>query len=296
MVLRFILLCVVLLFSQPLQGSAKEKLSLYTVNYPLSYFAQRIGGEKVNVVFPAPPDVDPAFWAPDSETVKGFQVADIILLNGAGYANWIKNVSLSMLRTVDTSKEFRSNLIHIDSAVTHSHGPGGDHSHGGTAFTTWLDFSQAAMQAKAIYTALTRKDARNSEYYKANFESLEKDLLILDQQMSAICSGKGTSPLLASHPIYQYLARRYNLNIQMLMWEPDQDPGEKQWNHLLELLKTHPAERIIWEGEPLAGSAERLQKNGVKGQVFSPCFAKPEDGDFISVMRRNIKNLEQLLK
>ena len=29
--------------------------------------------------------------------------------------------------------------------------PGGDHSHSGTAFTTWLDFSQAAQQAEAIY-------------------------------------------------------------------------------------------------------------------------------------------------
>jgi len=29
---------------------------IYSVNYPLAYFAQRVGGEDVRVVFPAPPN------------------------------------------------------------------------------------------------------------------------------------------------------------------------------------------------------------------------------------------------
>ena len=39
-------------------------LVVYTVNYPLAYFAERIGGEAVEVHFPAPPDEDPAYWEP----------------------------------------------------------------------------------------------------------------------------------------------------------------------------------------------------------------------------------------
>ena len=68
----------------------------------------------------------------------------MIILNGAGCEKWAKKVSLPMLRTVDTSKAFINNLIHIETNVTHSHGPEGNYSHGGIAFTTWLDFSQAA--------------------------------------------------------------------------------------------------------------------------------------------------------
>ena len=33
---------------------AAEKLTVYVVNYPLQYFAERIGGGHVKVVFPAP--------------------------------------------------------------------------------------------------------------------------------------------------------------------------------------------------------------------------------------------------
>ncbi len=31
---------------------ASDKLSVYVVNYPLKYFAERIGGDNVKVVFP----------------------------------------------------------------------------------------------------------------------------------------------------------------------------------------------------------------------------------------------------
>lgn len=69
-------------------GDEAGKLSVHVVNYPLYYFAERIGGVRVHVEFPAPADIDPAFWSPDADTVAGFQAADLILLNGAGYAKW----------------------------------------------------------------------------------------------------------------------------------------------------------------------------------------------------------------
>ena len=61
---------------------------IYTVNYPLAYFAERIAGNSVDVVFPAPADVDPANLSPDASIVAGYQQADLVILNGAGYAGW----------------------------------------------------------------------------------------------------------------------------------------------------------------------------------------------------------------
>ena len=79
--------------------SAGSALKVYTVNYPLAYFAERIGGDYVEVIFPAPPDIDPAFWTPDGATIGGYQNADLIILNGAGYAKWTEKVSLPVLRS-----------------------------------------------------------------------------------------------------------------------------------------------------------------------------------------------------
>jgi zinc transport system substrate-binding protein len=291
MPVRSVLIFFILMFSLPLQIMAEGKLTVYTTNYPLTYFAERIGGDHITVFFPVPSDVDPAFWLPDAVTVRKYQKADLIILNGAGYEKWTRKVSLPMLRMVDTSKTFKDNLIHIETNVTHSHGPGGDHSHGGTAFTTWLDFSQAAAQAEAIYKALSRKMPVLKADFVKNFESLKKDLLALDAQMTALSAKKPGLPLVGSHPIYQYMARRYNLNLKMVMWEPGEDPGKQKWNQFRELVKEHPAEWMIWEGKPLPESAKRLQEMNIRSRIFSPCFSKPEQGDFLSVMQQNIKNM-----
>jgi zinc transport system substrate-binding protein len=51
-------------------GDSSDKLVIYTVNYPLKYFAERIGGEHAEVVFPAPAGVDPAYWMPERKTIS----------------------------------------------------------------------------------------------------------------------------------------------------------------------------------------------------------------------------------
>ena len=289
-----LLIISVLMLALPLQVNAEEKLTIYTVNYPLYYFSERIGGDHVKVVLPAPEDVDPAFWEPSTDTVRQYQKADLIILNGAGYAKWTRKVSLPMLRMVDTSRAFKDDLVHIQTNVTHSHGPGGDHSHGGTAFTTWLDFSQAALQAEEIYKALVRKLPAQKQNLTKNFEALKRDLLELDKQMIAIGDSLAQAPLFASHPVYQYLARRYSMNIRMMMWEPHEDPGVNAWNHLQEISKEHPSKWMIWEGDPLAESTQQLKAQGINSLVFAPCMNMPGTGDFIGIMRRNIENLQSV--
>jgi len=73
---RKFIFCTFLFFifflALPLHANA-EKLIIYTVNYPLAYFTERIGGEHVKVVFPVPPDMDPAFWKPDMRRSGSFR-------------------------------------------------------------------------------------------------------------------------------------------------------------------------------------------------------------------------------
>ena len=294
--LKFFLFSSLLIVSMVKTTNADASMDVYTVNYPLTYFAERIGGKHVNVSFPAPPDIDPAFWSPNSETIQKYQKADLIILNGADYAKWTQKVSLPMLRLVDTSRAFADDLIQIQTKTTHSHGPAGEHSHAGTAFTTWLDFSQAAQQAEAIYLALSRKMPDLKSELTANYEALKKDLIELDEKMTALGTELQGVPLIASHPIYQYMARRYNLNLKMVMWEPDADPGEAQWSQIKELLAEHQAGWMIWEDEPLPSSEERLRQLNVNSMVFSPCFSRPPEGDFLSVMKQNVSNFEQMVK
>ncbi len=271
---------------------AAEQLTVYVVNYPLKYFAERIGGEHVDVLFPVAPDVDPAFWTPDIPTINAYQQTDLILLNGATYAKWVGKVSLPRSRIVDTSKKFRDQYIVGKGAVSHSHGPGGEHSHAGTAFTTWLDFSYATKQAQAIAKALGRKQPTLVNTFNKNLAALVKDLNALDEDMQAVVSRAPDKPLVASHPVYQYLARRYGLNLKSVMWEPDELLVEPQWQDLANLLANHPARWMIWEGSPLKASVEKLKAMHVDSLVLDPCGNTPAPGDYLSVMRQNVENLK----
>jgi zinc transport system substrate-binding protein len=291
------LFCFVLLIVGASHGAlAAEKLSIYTVNYPLAYFAERIAGDLAVVKFPAPSDVDPAFWMPDPETIAAYQRADLILLNGADYAKWTAKVSLPRSRMIDTSRGFKDTYIQQPSLTTHSHGPSGQHAHGGTAFTTWLDLNQAAQQAEAIAQALNRKHPEAKEQLVRNLEALKGDLRGLDASLSEIAHTEPKRPLLASHPVYQYFARRYGLNLKSVMWEPDEAPSEAQWAELKSILREHPAKWMIWEGKPVQESVERLRALGVESVVFEPCGNRPASGDFLSVMTNNAKNLRRVFQ
>ncbi len=273
----------------PTTDGALQPLTVYVVNYPLQYFAERIGGEHVQVVFPAPADVDPADWSPDTETVAAYQQADLILLNGAGYAGWVARASLPEAAKVDTSAGFADRLIPLEQAVTHAHGPAGAHEHGGFAFTTWLDPTLAVEQARAVAEAFERVRPQHTESFRQAFDELTTVLTDLDRRLAAVGEELGSEPLLFSHPVYQYLIRRYDLNGRSLHWEPDEplDAGE-----LTRVLREHPARWMVWEAEPPSETVAALEAVGVSSVVFSPCGQAPTQGDLISEMERNVSLLE----
>ena len=287
--------CLGVAFAVMAWSDCQAQPTVYTVNYPLQYFAERIGGAQVRVVFPAPADVDPAFWSPDVETIASFQAADLILLNGATYAKWLKTASLPKSISIDTSRRFEADYIAVAETGTHSHGPTGEHSHGGTAFTTWLDLRQAVQQAQAVREGLSRLLPAHRDSFEERYAELERDLLALDDQLRAIAEGAPGRPLLASHPVYQYLARRYGLNLKSVLWEPDTVPDDAQWRELQVILDGHAAGWMLWEGQPLPEAVKRLEALGVRSLVFDPCGNRPEEGDFLSVMRENAAQLRLAL-
>lgn len=262
------------------------------MNYPLAYFAQRIAADHANVIFPVPADEDPAYWMPDAQTIARYQKADLILLNGAGYAKWTAKVSLPRSKMVDTSKGFKDRFVYTEAAITHSHGPEGDHAYENMAFTTWLDLSLAIEQARAVKKAMIRKIPKLADLFEQNFLALERDLLVLDKLLETIVLKNPELPLVVSHPVYDYLAQRYAMNIKSVHWEPNEVLTRAQLRELKSILKKHSAKWMIWEGAPAAESVTALNSMGLKSLVMSPCANRPGKMDFMAVMQQNIENIK----
>jgi len=273
-------------------GSGKPLV--HATNYPLLYFAERLAGDFVELRFDAPGDEDPAFWEPEDATIASMQGADLVLLNGADYEKWLQQVTLPGRILVDTSASFAEDFIEEEGAVVHTHGDGEEHSHDGIAFTTWLDFRQAARQVETASEALQRLLPDHRAEIVRREEGLQEDLAGLDEAMQGLAERIGDQAIVASHPVYQYLERRYGLSLRSVHWEPEEVPGEEALAELEAILEEHPAQWMLWEGEPEDESVELLAERGLGSVVFDPCGNRPDAGDWLSVMRENLVRLEAL--
>lgn len=272
------------------EGLSREG-KIFASNYPLAYFAQRISGDQEGVIFPEV-RVNPAFWKPSVNDILTIQKARVILLNGATYEKWAERVSLPMWGVVDTSAAFRDQYMTLEGSVTHSHGPEGKHSHVITLFTTWLDFSQAAQQAKAVKDALVAAKLGPEAELTRNYEVLLKDLLALDNAISEIMKGHENVSVFASRPHYDYFARHYKVNTKTLFLEPDTFDNDPIMSEALQYFRReHPATLIIWERAPSPETVKILEEQGIRSVVFDPCSTRPHQGDFLTVMRQNVENL-----
>lgn len=267
--------------------------NVHTANYPLAYFAHRIGGPHIDLRY-MDPDGDPAFWEPNEIEIAAMQKADLILLNGATYSKWLDHVSLPSEILVDTSAAFADQFIEIKEGSTHSHGAEGEHSHAGTAFTTWMDLSQAKQQAKAVLEALVAKVPKAQEDLEARAEALFGDLDIVDREFQTAAIQIRERPLMASHPVYQYFGRKYGLDIDSVLWEPETVPDDAAIQELVDHLKEHPAKWMIWEGDPAGDSILKLEALGLQSIVVNPCGGKPAQGDWLTVMYGNVAELQKI--
>ena len=294
----FALLFILLIASSCGSGVKKEQaanelttqITIAVTNYPLFFFTQQIAGDKFEVLFPVPGDIDPAFFEPGADVVSSYQSAEIIFVNGAGYESWVDKVSLAQRKIMNTTVRVSDQYIQ-ESGMSHSHGPDGEHDHAETAFTTWLDQSIALEQARLIYETLKNAYPESSQLFDSNFKSLEAELVSLDMQMKEAFSPWADASISASHPVYQYLGARYGLNIHSEHWEPGQKVEPDVVKTFIESLHKNASQMMLWEGEPHPDTRKILEEADIKIVVFLPCGNKPEQGDYLTVMKQNLENL-----
>jgi len=291
---------LILLFSCTNSNEQKKKVQqnstpiVYTSNYPIYFFVQKIAGEGFDIRFPAKVSGDPAFWNPTAEDISEMQTADLIFLNGASYEKWLANVSLSQSKLTNTSRSFNDQLLRIHEKVAHNHGPEGEHEHSGTAFTTWLDLSFAQQQAAAIKNELVSRFPDQKTRFETNYKKLDAEIKILDDALVVISKKITSTKVIFSHPVYQYFENRYKISGISLHWEPDSEPDDAMWAELKDIVKNESIKYMIWEDQPLPSVEDSLNELGITCIIFNPCGNEPEKGDFFSVFSQNIENLEKI--
>ncbi|MGB5190319.1 metal ABC transporter substrate-binding protein [Robiginitalea sp.] len=275
-------------------SQSEENLRVYVSNYPLYFFAERIGGAKIDLRYPMEVAANPATWTPDANTVSDMQGADLILLNGATYESWLMTVSLPDSLLADTSMGYATRLLPSGETFTHSHGEDGAHSHEGVAWATWLDLSLAVQQAEAVKKALIKRRPQERDFFETNFKELAESLSALDSEFKKITATDPSPTPAYSHPVYTYFQKAYGLTGPSLDWEPDSPLTHDMLHEVDHLKRAAGINTIVWERPPLEASIDQLAEKGIQSVVIQPLENTPDTGDFITHMRENLKALQTL--
>jgi zinc transport system substrate-binding protein len=120
---------------------------------------------------------------------------------------------------------------------------------------------------------------------------LDAELAMLDAALSEALTPLRGRHVLASHPVYQYLERRYGLDLTSFHWEPDLTPPPEEWAKLDALLGQRAATVMLWEEEPTQETRAALQARGLRVAVLPPLSNRPPEGEFVSLLRAAIDAL-----
>jgi zinc transport system substrate-binding protein len=266
-------------------------IHVVTVNEPLKYFAERIGGDFVVSTCPCPRESDPATWVPDDAAYAKFQEADLILLNGGNYARWLLTNSIPSSRSVNTGRVFKKKWITIKEVVTHRHGPEGEHSHEATVAEFWLDATLAIQQAERIRQSLVALDPKHEPQYDRGFLQLKEDLSRV--QTKLIESVGSDSPMLfASEPSFEYVASSIGAKLVRLPWRDLANPSEEEVDTMKSLLAPATQAIFLMSSPPPPSLNAMLQSLGISAVVFDTCAAPTEQ----NYLARMLANIEQLRK
>ena len=256
----------------------EQKVVAIASFFPLYEFTKEIGREKVDVTLLVPSGVEPHDWEPTIKNLQLMQQADVIIINGIGFENWIDNIDSvnSDVKVVDTS--IGISILESDPHI-------------------WLNPVMAQKQVENIVDSLSKVDPLNEKYYKQNGISYIKKLEELDNKISYELSSC-KKDFISFHDAFSYFANQYDLNQHTVLKsnEPHEEPTSKSLENIINLARDLDS-NVIFTEEAVDKRASQVIANEIGGKVLtlSPLEVGDSQTDYIKKMEENLSHLKEAL-
>ena len=256
----------------------EQKVVAIASFFPLYEFTKEIGREKVDVTLLVPSGVEPHDWEPTIKDLQLMQQADVIIINGIGFENWIDNIDSvnSDVKVVDTS--IGISILESDPHI-------------------WLNPVMAQKQVENIVDSLSKVDPLNEKYYKQNGISYIKKLEELDNKISYELSSC-KKDFIAFHDAFSYFANQYDLNQHTVLKsnEPHEEPTSKSLENIINLARDLDS-NVIFTEEAVDKRTSQVIANEIGGKVLtlSPLEIGDSQIDYIKKMEENLLHLKEAL-
>jgi zinc transport system substrate-binding protein len=279
-------------------SSAPEKIRVLTSFYPLAEFAQQVGLDKVAVQNLTPPGVEPHDFEPTPQDLIALQKSQVFIYNGAGLELWLDKLDPDIKKNVEFVNASQ------DLPLLSGETPDEDHQNSTTRPDphVWLDPVLASQQVNQVKNGLRAADPANTASYEQHAAEYQQKLLRLDESFRTGLAECERRDIVTSHNAFQYLAKRYNLNVLSISGlTPDEEPTPKALAEVADFVKEHQVKYIFFETLVSPKLAETIaQETGAQTIAFNPleglAEAELQQGkNYLSVQNDNLVALKTAL-
>lgn len=261
--LLFLMGCI---FWQPEESEKvrkeNEKVKVVVTLLPQAEFAERIGGDRVQVTVMVPPGASPHTYEPTPGQLAEVSSAHIYAKVGSGvefeltWMDKIVDANKDML-IIDCSQGVE--LMYVGNEEERENKDKGYDPH------IWLSPKNAVKMVETIYEGLIQIAPSNKEYYERNKNTYIQELENLDEAIAQALSGKENKKIMVYHPSWTYFCRDYGLE-QIPIEKEGKEPTPQGLAHLIDQAKTYEITVIFASPQFNAESAEVIARE-INGKV-----------------------------
>lgn len=250
--------------------------------YPLYEFTKELGGDRVDVSILIPQGIEPHDWEPTIRDIQRIEKADLIIINGNGFENWVDKIDSSKVTIINSGKSFGWVTSEPTSPID---------------FHYWLNPLSAKLQVKAIYDGLVKADPKNAKFYESMKIVYDKKLDDLHSKIRSELKGC-KKDFVAFHDAFSYFAHEYDLNQHTIIKsnDPHTEPTLKKLENIIQLAKSLDID-IIFSEEGVSPRTSQVIADELDGRVsiLSPLEVVEDGSSYIQKMEENLSNLKEAL-
>ncbi len=284
---------IFVLKSQSLKPTSPQtsKVTVEASFYPLADFARQIGQEYVEVHTLTPAGAEPHDFEPSPQDLIKLQTSRLVIYNGAGFEPWVSKVNQED-RINNHWVEATSGLSLLST------------SEAGETFDphVWMDPVLALQEVATITDGLIKIDPQHTQQYRHNAQAYQTQLLNLDTAFKNGLADCQSLTIVTSHNAFQYLARRYNLNVISISGlSPDEEPTPRKLTEVAQFVRQNQVKYIFFETLVSPKLSETIaQETGAKTIAFNPLEGLTDEeiaqgDDYLSVQYKNLEALRTAL-
>jgi len=257
--------------------------------YPLYFIAERVAGRYNDVIDLTPKGVEPHEY---ELTVR--QVAEIDLARVGFYEHGVApSIDQAMANDSPAHVLDVASVVDLAGPVT---GSGVESTSDDKDPHFWQDPTLMAEATRAFADTMAGADPAHASYYRNQGARLVQDLNRLDAAYSRTLASCRIRTVVVSHDAFEYLARRYHVDVVPIAGlEPDAEPSLQRLHDLSNLIRDRGVTTVFFETLASPDLARSLAGDvGIESAVLDPIeglTSTDPHATYLTLMRQNLAAL-----